>query len=153
MGSWKPCIPYVGWLITAVAREGLIKLRLSLDINMRMWGRFAILACHQLCYFHYTACISIMLLIMKYLWSFYQHVFTLIPGWISNYITHKAWDEITLPFPNFNGGNEKVISYHTLLVMWLLIHAGIKVNSPRCCLYNQHDDNNEKHGLLLCTTQ
>ena len=27
----------------------------------------------------------------------------LIPAWISNYIPSKVWDEITYPFPNFNG--------------------------------------------------
>ena len=27
----------------------------------------------------------------------------LIPAWIFNYIHHKMWDEITYPFPNFNG--------------------------------------------------
>ena len=28
---------------------------------------------------------------------------TLIRAWISNYIYHEIWDEITYPFPNFNG--------------------------------------------------
>ena len=43
------------------------------------------------------------------------------------------WDEITYPFPNFNGyavdvwGWVRNLSY-TLLGLWLLIHAGIKVN-------------------------
>ena len=43
------------------------------------------------------------------------------------------WDEIMYTFPNFKGrtavlkfGNGLVISSHTLLGMWLLIHAGIK---------------------------
>ena len=27
---------------------------------------------------------------------------TLIPSWLSNYIYHKVWHEITCPFPNFN---------------------------------------------------
>ena len=30
---------------------------------------------------------------------FYEHKFTFIPAWISNYIHHKVWDEITYPFP------------------------------------------------------
>ena len=34
---------------------------------------------------------------------FYKHGLTLIPAWISNYINYKVWDEITYPFPNFNG--------------------------------------------------
>ena len=32
-----------------------------------------------------------------------QHALTFILVWISNYIHHKLWDEITDPFPNFNG--------------------------------------------------
>ena len=27
----------------------------------------------------------------------------LIPAWISNYILHNVWDEITYPFAKFNG--------------------------------------------------
>ena len=34
---------------------------------------------------------------------FYQHGFTLIPPWIPNYIHYEVWNEITYPFPNFNG--------------------------------------------------
>ena len=65
--------------------------------------------------------------------AFYQHGSILIPAWISNYIEHKVWDEITYPFPNFNGKAVevwKLISNftHTLLSMWLLIFAGIKIN-------------------------
>ena len=52
---------------------------------------------------------------------------------MSNYTHCKIWDEITDLYSNFNGAtvevwNGKVISSHTLLGMWLLIHAGIKVN-------------------------
>ena len=39
---------------------------------------------------------------------------TLIPAWISNYMNYKMWDEITYPFPNFNGATVEVwewISY------------------------------------------
>ena len=52
---------------------------------------------------------------------------------MSNYIQSKVWDEITYPFANFNGCISevweciKVISSHTLLDMWLLSDAGIKV--------------------------
>ena len=31
------------------------------------------------------------------------HRSILIPTWISNYIHYYVWDEITYPFPNFNG--------------------------------------------------
>ena len=34
---------------------------------------------------------------------FYSHRLTLIPTWISNHMPNKVWDEITYPFPNFNG--------------------------------------------------
>ena len=46
----------------------------------------------------------------------------LISGWISNYVHCK----IGAPLKSKNG---KVISSHTLLTMWLLIHAGIEVIS------------------------
>ena len=48
------------------------------------------------------------------------------------YIHYKMYDEITYPFPNFNGATVEVLEWisnfiHTLLGMWLLIHAGITV--------------------------
>ena len=40
---------------------------------------------------------------------------------------YEMWDKITYPFPNFNGA---VISSHTLLGIWLLIHAAaLKYNN------------------------
>ena len=63
---------------------------------------------------------------------FYSHGLTLIPEWTSNYTHYKTWDEITYPFPNFNGCavevGEWIILSHTILGTWLLIHAGIEVN-------------------------
>ena len=38
-----------------------------------------------------------------FLFLFYQHVLTLIPAWISNYIHYKMWDEITYPLKFRNG--------------------------------------------------
>ena len=43
------------------------------------------------------------------------------------------WDEIIYPFPNFKGADVEIWegicnSIHTLLDMWLFIHAGIKDN-------------------------
>ena len=35
--------------------------------------------------------------------AFDGHGLTLILEWISNYIPYEVWDEITYPFPNFNG--------------------------------------------------
>ena len=53
----------------------------------------------------------------------------LITAWISNHIHYNAWDEITYPFPAtpWKFKNGKITSSHTLLDMWLLIHAGITV--------------------------
>ena len=70
------------------------------------------------------------------------HVVTLIQTWISNYNHYKLWDEISYPFPNFNGVTVEVWEWISnfididismtcnfiLLGMWLLIHAGFKVN-------------------------
>ena len=55
------------------------------------------------------------------------------PTPIGNYMASKVWTEIIHPFPNINGAatdiwNRQVISSHILLDLWLLIHAGIKVN-------------------------
>ena len=35
--------------------------------------------------------------------SFTNMVWLLIPAWISDYIHYNVWEEITYPFPNFNG--------------------------------------------------
>ena len=47
---------------------------------------------------------------------------------------YKVWDEITYPFPNFNGATVYVWEWisnlnHSLLSMWLLRHAGVEVKS------------------------
>ena len=34
---------------------------------------------------------------------FYWRGLTLMPAWISNHTPSKVWDEISYPFPNFNG--------------------------------------------------
>ena len=52
---------------------------------------------------------------------------------LSNYIYYKVWDEIlvhsqTSAVPLLKFGHGKVILSHTLLGMWLVIHAEIKVN-------------------------
>ena len=38
----------------------------------------------------------------------YKYGLTVIPGWISNHIHYKILDEITYPFPNFNGAAVEV---------------------------------------------
>ena len=63
---------------------------------------------------------------------FYYYGLTLIPAWISNHMHNKVWDEITYPFPNFNGGTIEVwvwiSNFIPHFINVLLIHAGIKVN-------------------------
>ena len=50
-----------------------------------------------------------------------------MPAWISNYMLSKMCDEIIDQFPNFNSWSlVMVISSHTLLGMWLGIHAEIR---------------------------
>ena len=58
---------------------------------------------------------------------------TLIPAWIRKYVYCKVWYEITYTYLHFYSaavevGNGQSISSHSLLGMWLHIHAGIKVN-------------------------
>ena len=55
-----------------------------------------------------------------------QYGSTLIPGWISIYIYHKMWDEITYPFPNCNGGAvDNILQVHCwgCLVVQVMFHA------------------------------
>ena len=64
-----------------------------------------------------------------FIWSPFYWRINLIPACISNYISDRVWDEITSPFPNFNGATVEVwecIS-NFLLGMWSLIHAGIEI--------------------------
>ena len=65
-----------------------------------------------------------------------SNLWTLLLTWISNYIRYKEWVELLIHFQTspLKFGNWWVISSHTLLGRWLLIHARIKVN-PRWCLW------------------
>ena len=63
----------------------------------------------------------------------YKYVLTLILTRISTHIHFNVRGKIIYLFPNFNGPTVEVwewiiISSHTLLGMWLVIHAEIKVN-------------------------
>ena len=54
---------------------------------------------------------------------------SLIPAWISSYIHNKMWDEMTYPFPNFNGAAVEVWNWISSFIPHFtgaLIHAGIK---------------------------
>ena len=70
----------------------------------------------------------------------YWHGFTLIPAWISNYNDYELYSKITYRFPNVSGTAVEVwgkirnlmphfigLLSHTLLDMWLFIHAAIQV--------------------------
>ena len=48
--------------------------------------------------------ILLMLVMLYFCYQpFHKHGLTLIPEWISNYINYQGCEEITYPFPNFNG--------------------------------------------------
>ena len=73
----------------------------------------------------------------------YWHGLALIPAWISNHMASKVCDKIIYPFPNVNRWSLGMVSSHTLLSKWLLIHVGIKLKhvSKRGALffYMTHD--------------
>ena len=60
----------------------------------------------------------------------HSHCFPLTPAWISDYIYHKIWVDISYPFPNFNYANVvlglgmyKWFHPSLLQAMWLLIQT------------------------------
>ena len=62
--------------------------------------------------------------------------FNMNPTWISNYIACKVWDEITYPFPNFNGCTidvcEWICNFTPYLIMKVITYPywiAIKTNS------------------------
>ena len=55
--------------------------------------------------------------------SFYYHGLTLIPSWICNYIHYDVWDEITYPFPNFNGATIVVWEWMNNFIPHFTRHA------------------------------
>ena len=79
-------------------------------------------------------CHQILLTGLPFAWSpFYLHGLTLIIAWISNCNHYKVCDENIYTLPTsamqpLNFGNGLVISSHSFLSMWLLIHAGFKLN-------------------------
>ena len=44
-------------------------------------------------------------------------------AWISNYTHHKVWDEITYPFPNFNGAAVEVWEWINNFISHLTGHV------------------------------
>ena len=51
---------------------------------------------------------------------------TLFPAWISNRMLSKVWDEITYPFPNFNGCTvevwEWIINFMPHIIMYVITY-------------------------------
>ena len=59
----------------------------------------------------HTACIHKWLAQWDECLPFYWHSLTLIPAWISNCMTSKAWGEIINPFTNFNGATVEICEW------------------------------------------
>ena len=78
---------------------------------------------------------SVISIVTKGPFRFYD--LTLIPAWIRDYIHYKVWDEINHPLSNSNSAAFEawhgfIISTHfTLLSVWLLIHAVVKIGQPQ----------------------
>ena len=54
---------------------------------------------------------------------FCYHGLTLIPAWMTNYTHYKVWDEITYPFPNFNGCTVEVWEWISSLIPHFTVHV------------------------------
>ena len=54
---------------------------------------------------------------------FYKPGLTLISSRMSNYIHYKVWDEITYPFPNFNGAVIEVCSWLSNFIPHFTVHV------------------------------
>ena len=54
-------------------------------------------------------------------WNSIKHGLTKMPAWISNYIHYKVLDEITYPFPKFNGATVEIWE-------WISNNTGIEVS-------------------------
>ena len=52
----------------------------------------------------------------------YYYGLSLFLAWISNYIHHKVWREITYTFLNFNGATVEVIEWLSNLISHLTRH-------------------------------
>ena len=76
--------------------------------------------------------------------TFYQHGLTVISAWISNHIHYNVWDEITYPFPNFNGCTVEVWEWISNFIPHighgLLIHVWI-IAVEQCALLHGNPTN------------
>ena len=55
--------------------------------------------------------------------SLYSYGLTLIQTWISNHIDYDVLDEITYPFPNFNGGTVEVCEWTSNFMPHFTVHV------------------------------
>ena len=62
----------------------------------------------------------------------------LIPAWITDYIHSKVWDEITYPFPNFNGATVEVWEWISNFIARCVLDVicRIKTGSGGVCCHN-----------------
>ena len=96
---------------------------------------------------------------------FSTHGLTLISAWISNHNHYKVWEEITYPFPNFNGCTIEVwewISYFILhfimdvITIWRAYSNGIaevecRLDSVLTAVTQKPTFNGSIHGPILLT--
>ena len=131
------CYIFHAFLFTSISKIWVKHMHFRTHLNCILHPKIA-------CVYEKNVIVIVMCSIVSLQWDtrcyapggpFYWHGLTWIPAWTSNYINYKMWDEITYPFPNFNCRTvdvwDWIISYHTLLGMWLLIHAQIKANPWR----------------------
>ena len=94
------------------------------------------------------------------LWCSHEEL-TWIPAWINIHMPSKVWDEITYPFPNFNGATVEVWEWISnyiphFMMMSLLIHAAIKVSKGSHRNYDMAHTQHKKlfmlHGIYCMTT-
>ena len=81
---------------------------------------------------------------------FYSHDLTLISAWITNHTHMKVWNEITYPFPNFNGGTvevwEWISNYIPRVIMDVITKAKYKYIPEIKVRFNKHKINK----LITC---
>ena len=64
---------------------------------------------------------------------FYQYEFVLIPAWICNHMSSNMWDEITHPFPYFNGTSIEIWEWksnfisHFIMDSIIYSYLGVKL--------------------------
>ena len=61
---------------------------------------------------------------------FYKHGLTLISTWKGNRLPSKVWDNITHPYPNFNGCTVEVWEWLLLLLCYCDMHAPPRYKTP-----------------------